>query len=188
MKKFILFLGFFYLISFFACQEKNCKESFADIIKNDSSRKQELLDVAATLKDTRIQKDDSMNLINIDPKDELSPKELEDFRAKIRPRPDRNDKKDQTIIVSSQTIQELIGKNPGVKDSLIFYLGKYWESNRIGRYNVRNSIPGNPHDDNVLKHRITFAIQSKSETDKTITMSKVYDVGRLCPPPSTGCF
>jgi hypothetical protein len=188
MKKFIFFLGFFYVISFFSCQQKNNKESFADIIKNDSSRVQELLDEAALLNNVRTQQNESESLSVIDPQDELNKNELANFRA-LAPKPD-DDQESQTIIVSSQAIQELIGKNRGVTDSLIFYLGKYPEldQKRIDRYNKRNNRTGNPHNDhdyNTLGPRITFAIKSKN--GKRI-MSGAYDIGRLCPPPSTGCF
>lgn len=193
MKKFILLLGFFYVITFFSFREKNNKpESFADIIKNDSSRVQELLDEAVLLNNARVQQKKTMRVSVPDPDDELNPNELANFRA-LAPKPDDDDKKSQTIIVSSQAILELIGVSPGVEDSLIFYLGKYPEGDkkRIDRYNKRNNRTGNPHNDydyNTLGPRITFAIQSRSEFNKTLIMSKVYDVGRLCPPPSTGCF
>lgn len=193
MKKFILFLGFLYVISFFSCQQKSNKESFADIIKNDSSRVQELLDEAALLNKAGVQQNKSINPTHIDPLDELTTAELDSFRAQYRPRPNHNDKKDPTVIVSAQAVQELIGEHPGEKDSLIFYLGKYPRNDRkrIDRYNDRNVRAGGPkYDYPALGPRITFAIQSqKMDTSSgKFKMSRAYDVGRLCPPPSTGCF
>jgi len=193
MKKFILFLGFFYVISFFSCQQKNNKESFADIIKNDSSRVQELLDEAALLNKAGVQQNKPTSSSVIDPNDKLTPEELDNFRKGAPSHPDGKDKKSQTIIVSSQAIQELIGGNPGVQDSLIFYLGKYPEGDkkRIERYNARNNRTGNPQNDydrNTLLPRITFAIGSKRDSIGIFVLSGTYDIGRLCPPPSTGCF
>ena len=194
MKKFILLLGFFYVISFFSCQRKDNKESFADIIKKDSSRVQELLDEAALLNKAGVQQNKPTSLSVIDPNDELTPEELDNFRKGAPSHPDGKDKKSQTIIVSSQAIQELIGKNPEVQDSLIFYLGKYPEKDekRIKRYNARNNRTGNAQNDydrNTLLPRITFAIGSKiPDSIGKFVLSGTYDIGRLCPPPSTGCF
>jgi hypothetical protein len=188
MKKFILFLGFLYLISFFSCQEKNNKESFADIIKNDSSRVQELLDEAALLNKAGAQQNDPcINLSAIDPRDELNATELANFRGLANG--NNNDKKSPTVIVSSQAIKQLIGSCPAVKDSLIFYLGKYQKDDdkRIERYRERAGDKSYTHD--MLKNYITFAIGSNvPDSIGKFVLSGIYDIGRLCPPPSTGCF
>lgn len=188
MKRFKWMLAIVCLAGLYSCQQKvNARKSFAEIIKEDPSRKTELIDLAKQFRDTS-----ENSKYALDPLDIMSGAELSKFRSKAG-YDESGDKKFPEFIVSANDIMAVINGNFEITDSLVFYKGKYSHDNqhRIDRYNAKFRKGQKPYDATTFKNRKTFAIQLKtyksSANDTSFAQSPVYDLGRLCPPPKTGC-
>lgn len=169
-----------------SCQQKvEEKKSFAQIIQDDPSRRQELLEEAKKLQETSTGHQIPQTL---SAEDELTPAELYGFRSNAGYDED-SDKKFPTVIVAVTDMLGIIGNHTGVKDSLIFYKGKYPKADikRIKRYNDKFANGQNAYTYKMLKNRKTFVIQLYPPDKDAFLKAPVYDIGRLCPPPPVGC-
>lgn len=173
MKKFLLFAGVLYLVILVSFQEKSREpESFAKILKDQPERLQELLNVADSYKDT-VKISDKI----LSPDDILSPKQLDIFRSKTKSRP--GNRTHPVIVISTQSLNELIKNHLNRKDSIVFYLGSYSKNDavRIHRYNERNgggysTKEKQPYTYKNLKKRTAFAMQVFSTVNESDQKSK----------------
>jgi hypothetical protein len=184
MKKIFFLLGAIYVASLISFKDPNeDPQSFTGIIEKDPTKIAELLRVADSIRQFQLQKQ------SIDPADIKTPEELREFR--------KNDKRGfilkkenyPVIKVSVLDMMEIIkseASSPETTDSLIFYLGKYRNTDTtwIRRYNQRNH--SNRVEFKHLQDRPGFLIEVSHQTG--LLSTRYYDVQRICPPPSdAGC-
>ena len=187
MKKIFFLLGAIYVVSLISFKDPNeSPQSFSGIIKNDLTKIQELLRIADSIR--RFQPQNK----SIDPADIKTAQQLSEFRKN-----DRKGfilKKDNypIIKVSILDMMEIIKREisaPEITDSLIFYLGKYRNTDAtwIRRYNQRNHLNNsNRVEFRHLEDRPGFLIEVSRQTQ--LLSTRYYDVQRICPPPSdAGC-
>ena len=183
MKKIIFLLGAIYVVFLISCKEpKEKQKSFAEIIKNDSSRVKELLDVADSIKN----RNNKIQAISND--DELIPAERDQIRSKNNIRI----KNSPVIYVAMNDMQNIITALNSTCDSLAFCLGSYKKKgpgipngrkDRIDRYNERNGLK-NIKLDNLPTFVITGKLKVPQPTPTISSLSsRSFDVARLCPPP-----
>ena len=173
MKKFIFLLLSFFTFFLLSCkQSQNCSESFANIIKDDSSRVNELLRVADSINHYN----ENKGATNTADDDVIDAVEAADIR---KPEPLIIDPNKLSLVkFSVAKIKRFIKNNElKEKDTLYFCLGTYKNQNSVDRYNKRN--PGGNYSLKDLHGRPTLILKFT-----TASLAKSYfDGGTLCPPP-----
>lgn len=186
-------MGAFYVVFLISCKQPIEKQkSFAEIIKNDSLRVKELLDVAHSLNQEK------KEVSSIDPKDVIDDSDGE--MAVLRKKRKINIGKDWPIIrLATQNMLDIIGDPSQItaQDTLTFCLITYKKKSdypnghdhsqkRIDRYNARNA-KGNPVTFDTVDGRPTFIIVPCTNCkSKLLPANSLFDVARMCPPPSDG--
>lgn len=182
MKKFLWLISVAIVAFFYSCKEQPEKhKSFSEIIKEDTSRKSELMHVADSLMKTgwKESKKDSSNNLYID-----------DYKITNTQKSDWSLKANEKILIidppkilmSAKDLNDLVYDNGGDmqsdQDSLIFTPAMYRKDADISAYKKRR------HQEKVafkdLGGRLTLVVELKTNS---LTISPAYDPGRLCPPP-----
>ena len=155
-------------------QTKKQPKSFLEIIKEDPSRKDELLAAAASLTEGECKP--------IIDDDDLDDPEVIAARKKDDITLDR-----QTWPVVTITVKKMnnfiLNNTDSNRDLLIFYLATYKNERQVKRYNKRN---GTNWTLNEMKGRPTLLLDSESNFNSLFEKLKIKDMGRICPPPK-GC-
>lgn len=157
-------------------QTKKQPKSFLEIIKENPSRKDELLAAAAL-----ISAEQEHNLAG---DDEIDDADVAGARKKTDV---TLDQKNWPVVVIPVTKMNrfIVNQTTGNGDLLIFYLATYKNQRQVDRYNRRNGTTFSLSD---LNGRPTVLLQSFSNRSNKDLRRKLADIGRICPPPPGDCY
>lgn len=159
-------------------QTKEQPKSFLQIIKEDPSRVDELLNAAAS-----INAGDTYHLTD-DDDDDIDDSEVPVTRNKTDVTLDQQ--KWPVVVIPVKKMKNFIRNNTtGNEDLLIFYLATYKNQRQVDRYNRRNNTSYSLSD---LKGRPTLLLDSLSNLNNNFVKLKLKDIGHICPPPRGECY
>lgn len=175
MRKLVVPFSFICLIFLFSCQHDNSKKSFSEIIKEDSSRKQELIQLADSLQ-MQLQRSGTLDRF------EVNPAELDNLRGDM-PGKIKIDKKNPPIFsIRIGDLLEIIDYTKPINNDnrLVFILGTYKTQPEVDKYNL---LAGTTYKLSDLEHIPNLFVGWQSAS---LTPSPVYAVSYVCPPPYDG--
>lgn len=159
-------------------QSNEQPKSFLQIIKEDPSRVDELLNAAAS-----INAGDKYHLTD-DDDDDIDDSEVPDARNKTVVTLDQS--KWPVVVIPVKKMKRFIRNNTtGDDDLLIFYMATYKNQKQVDRYNRRNETSYSLND---LIGRPTLLLDSVSNHNNNLVKLKLKDVGHICPPPRGDCY
>lgn len=175
MKKIIFLLLFSFAFSMISCNNSHKNyESFANVVKEDSSRINELLHVADSINKFNENKEDTDTTST----DIINEGEGREIR---KPEPLVIDSNHLPLIkFPVYKIKKFIRNNElSRKDTLYFCLGTYKSQRSVDRYNKRN--PGKNYKIGDLQGKPTLLLKFTKES--SLAKQQFLDGATLCPPP-----
>ena len=180
MKKILFLMAPFSLFILISCTNSNkSSESFANIIKNDSSRVNELLQVADSINQVRENEEDA-NVVDDDDVDET---EALKMRSQ-EPLHINYGGKFSIIKIPVIKIKRYIRRN-GLKrkDNLIFYLVTFKTQPQVDKFNKRNG--NTKFTVKELQGMPILILKNKPDSSAHLNQT-FFDAATMCPPPDDG--